>query len=92
MTNTERVFVEGSNTVKISEKNTSITFSAAPGYYYETFTDGTTDYLSLSDWTVYGRIYLDVKEGAEYTIVTKKIRRDNELVVFFDDFSDISFL
>ena len=31
------------------------------------------------------------KEGAEYTIVTKKIRRDNELVVFFDDFSDISF-
>ncbi len=91
VTNTERVFVEGSNTVKISEKNTSITFSAAPGYYYETFTDGTTDYLSLSDWTVYGRIYLDVKEGAEYTIVTKKIRRDNELVVFFDDFSDISF-
>ena len=91
VTNTERVFVEGSNTVKISEKNTSITFSAAPGYYYETFTDGTTDYLSLSDWTVYGRIYLDVKEGAEYTIVAKKIRRDNELVVFFDDFSDISF-
>ncbi len=83
---------EGENTPKISEKNNYITFSAAPGWYFETFTDAAgTDYLSLSDWEYYGKVYLTVKEGDSFSIVAKKIRRDNTLVVFYDDFSALSF-
>lgn len=79
---------EGENTPEISEKNNYITFSAAAGWYFEKFTDAAgTDYLSLSDWEYYGKIYLTVNEGDEFTIVAKKIRRDNTLVVFYDDFS-----
>lgn len=82
---------DGENIKKFSEKNNYITFSARNGYVFTKFTDGETDYLSLDDWTTYGSVYLSVAAGQEYTIEAEKIRRDNQLVIYYDDFSSLEF-
>ena len=83
-------FTEGENNIDVSEKNSSITFSEASGWYFEKFTDAdNTDYLQTSDYEYDKKIYLSLTEGDEYTIISKKIRRDNQLVIYYDDFSSL---
>ncbi len=83
-------FTEGENNIDVSEKNSSITFSEASGWYFKSFTDANDkDYLALSDWTYDKKVYLSLAEGEEYTIVAEKIRRDNQLVIYYDDFSSL---
>ncbi len=83
---------EGTSIVEFSEKNSYVVFSEAKGYEFETFTDASSkDYLSTSDWNRYRNLYLTLKEGDEYTIVTSEIRRDNQLAIYFSDFSALSF-
>lgn len=84
-------FTDGENNPVFSEKNKYVTFSLVEGYYFSEFTDGTTDYLESSDYKYYGKIYLDMAEGQEYTIVAQKIRRDDSIVLYMDDFSNLEF-
>lgn len=87
--NSKVPFTDGENNPMFSEKNNYVTFAPVEGYYFSEFTDGTTDYLDSYDYTNYGKVYLNVAEGQEYTVVAKKIRRDNEIVLFMDDFSNL---
>lgn len=83
-------FTEGENNIDVSEKNNSITFSETSGWYFESFTDDeNTDYLQTSDYEYYKKIYLTLNEGDEYTIVAKKIQRDNQLVIYYDDYTNL---
>ena len=84
-------FADGENNPMFSEKNKYVTFAPVEGWYFAEFTDGTTDYLDSYDYTSYGKVYLTVEEGQEYTIVARKIRRDKNIVVFMDDFSSLEF-
>lgn len=82
-------FTDGENNPTFSEKNNYVTFTPAEGYYFAEFTDGTTDYLDSFDYNNDGKVYLNVAEGQEYTVVAKKIRRDNAIVLFMDDFNSL---
>lgn len=85
-------FTEEENNIDVSEKNNSITFSETSGWYFESFTDDeNTDYLQTSDYEYYKKIYLTLNDGDEYTIVAKKIQRDNQVVIYYDDFSALTF-
>lgn len=83
-------FVENENLIDVSEKNNKLTVTEASGWYFESFTDANnTDYLQTSDYRYDKTVYLTLNEGDEYTIVAKKIRRDNQLVIYYDDFSSL---
>lgn len=83
-------FVENENLIDVSEKNNKLTVTEASGWYFESFTDkNNTNYLESSDYKYDHAVYLNLNEGDEYTIVAKKIRRDNQLVIYYDDFSSL---
>lgn len=83
-------FVENENLIDVSEKNNKLTVTEASGWYFESFTDkNNTNYLESSDYKYDKAVYLTLNEGDEYTIVAKKIRRDNQLVIYYDDFNSL---
>lgn len=80
-------FVEGTQEIKFSEKNNYVTFSQADGWEIETFLWGEDyDMLDSGDWRYYGKVYINAEEGDEYTIVANKIKREDQISVYFDDY------
>lgn len=81
---------EGKNTVSISEKDNKLKFLVKNGQYeFKSFADN-NGYSYPNDYTLEydGSIWVNAEEGDELTIVVDKIKRDNKLVLFYDDFTD----
>lgn len=89
---TQLSFVEGESSPEFSERNSNVTFSPAEGWYFETFTNAKDeDLLDSSDWRYYNKVYLNVSEGDEYTIVAKKIVRDDRMVLYLGGMEGLDF-
>ena len=86
--------VEGENTIKATKKNKTVIIKNKPEWEITSFTDSNEKDILNDDYYWYWNRYneISVEEGVEYTVVATKIARDNQIVVYFEDYKakDIS--
>lgn len=77
--------VEGENIIKATKKNKTVIIKNKPEWEITSFTDSNDKDILKEDW--YWGYYneISVEEGVEYTVVATKIARDNQIVVYFED-------